>query len=278
MGTFQMPVRSYRVYPLPGQAYDDRNYGHVHKTVEFDTANTAVIAIDMWNLGGDGDPVIPGVEKYWEYNYMGGHGVAKRAGKIMVEEIVPVLEAARDAGVPVIHNEPRQVLARYPWAEPPEPAPVQADNDTLNWPPPEFRRELLAEYHSTVFGAGYREPWSKIQANYDFADCVKPDQRDHLFSQPQQIERFLAERKILNLVYVGFLLNFCLLMKPGGILQTRNRYRAIVLRDCTAASEAAWSTDENLITKAFIHWLEIGGALTANSKDFREALSQDQSD
>ena len=34
MGTFQLPVRSYRVYPLPGQAYDDRNYGHVHKTVE----------------------------------------------------------------------------------------------------------------------------------------------------------------------------------------------------------------------------------------------------
>ena len=92
---------------------------------------------------------------------MGGHGVAKRAGKIMEEEIVPVLEAAREAGVPVIHNEPRQILARYPWAEPPEPAPAQADNDTLDWPPPEFRKELLTEYHSTVFGAGYREPWSK---------------------------------------------------------------------------------------------------------------------
>ena len=50
MATFQLPVRSYRVYPLPGQAYDDRNYGHVHKTVELDTTNTAVIAIDMWNL------------------------------------------------------------------------------------------------------------------------------------------------------------------------------------------------------------------------------------
>ena len=92
MATFHMPVRSYRVYPLPGQAYDDRNYGHVHKTVELDTTNTAVIAIDMWNLGGDGEPVIPGVEKYWEYNYMGGHGVAKRAGTIMNDEIVPACQ------------------------------------------------------------------------------------------------------------------------------------------------------------------------------------------
>ena len=277
MVTFQLPVRSYRVYPLPGQAYDDRNYGHVHKTVELDSTNTAVIAIDMWNLGSDGEPIIPGVEKYWEYNYMGGHGVAKRAGKIMEEEIVPALEAAREAGVPVIHNEPRQILARYAWAEPPEDTP-KTSSSTPDWPPPDFRQQLLTEYHSTVFGEGYKEPWRAIQQNYDFADCVKPDPRDHLFSQPQQIERFLAERKILNLVYVGFLLNFCLLMKPGGILQTRNRYRAIVLRDCTAASETAWSTDENLITKAFIHWLEIGGALTATGKDLREALSQDQSD
>ncbi len=277
MAKFQLPVRSYRVYPLPGQEYNDHNYGHVHKTVELNADNTAVIAIDMWNLGSDGEPVIPGVEKYWEYNYMGGHGVAKRAGKIMVEGIVPVLEAAREAGVPIIHNEPRQVLARYPWAEPPEPIP-KTKSSTPAWPPAEFRKELLAEYHSTVFGPGYREPWSKVQANYDFADCVKPDPRDFLFSQPHQIERFLAERKILNLVYVGFLLNFCLLMKPGGILQTRNRYRAIVLRDCTAASETAWSTDENLITKAFIHWLEIGGTLTAKGNDLREALSQDQSD
>ncbi len=274
MGTFQLPVRSYRVYPLPGQAYDDRNYGHVHKTVELDTANTAVIAIDMWNLGGDGEPVIPGVEKYWEYNYMGGHGVAKRAGTIMEEGIVPVLEAAREAGVPVIHNEPPQILARYPGYDPPVPGPpTQTDSDTPDWPPLEFRQELLDDYYSTVFGPGYEEPWRAVRENYDFADCVKPDPRDHLFSQPQQIERFLAERKILNLIYVGFLLNFCLLMKPGGILQTRNRYRAIVLRDCTAASETAWSTDENLMTKAFIHWLEIGGALTATGEEFRAALS-----
>lgn len=272
MAAFHMPVRSYRVYPLPGQAYDDHNYGHVHKTVELDTANTAVIAIDMWNLGGDGEPVIPGVEKYWEYNYMGGHGVAKRAGKIKAEEIVPVLAAAREAGVPVIHNEPPQILARYPWHEPPEPAPPQADNETPDWPPPEFRAELLAEYYSTVFGPGYEKPWRAVRENYDFADCVKPDPRDFLFSQPHQIERFLKERKILNLVYVGFLLNFCLLMKPGGILQTRNRFRTIVLRDCTAASETAWSTDENLMTKAFIDWLEIGGALTATGEEFRAAL------
>lgn len=272
MATFHMPVRSYRVYPLPGQAYDDRNYGHVHKTVELDTSNTAVIAIDMWNLGGDGEPIIPGVEKYWEYNYMGGHGVAKRAGKIMQEEIVPVLAAARDAGVPVIHNEPPQILARYPGYEPPEPLKKPTD-DTPDWPPPEFRRELLAEYYGTVFGEGYAEPWQRIRDNYDFADCVKPDPRDFLFSQPQQIERFLKDRQILNLIYVGFLLNFCLLMKPGGILQTRNRFRAIVLRDCTAASETAWSTKENLMTKAFINWLEIGGALTATGEEFRAALS-----
>ena len=155
------------------------------------------------------------------------------------------------------------------------PAPPQAGDPYPDWPPPEFRKELLAEYHSTVFGAGYKEPWSKIQANYDFADCVKPDPRDHLFSQPQQIERFLAERKILNLVYVGFLLNFCLLMKPGGILQTRNRYRAIVLRDCTAASETAWSTDENLDNQGIYPLVGDWRCAHRHRKDLREALSQD---
>ena len=128
---------------------------------------------------------------------------------------MPALEAAREAGVRSSTTNRARSLRAIPGPSRLSPPPAQADNDTLDWPPPEFRKELLTEYHSTVFGAGYREPWSKIQANYDFADCVKPDPRDHLFSQPQQIERFLAERKILNLVYVGFLLNFCLLMKPG---------------------------------------------------------------
>jgi hypothetical protein len=52
----------------------------------------------------------------------------------------------------------------------------------------------------------------------------------------------------------------------------RGRYRTILLRGWTAASEVAWSIDESLMTRAFIHWLEVGGTLTATSGDLLQHL------
>src|SRR5262245_33611973 len=85
MGTLALPVRAYRLYPPRGRDYDDHQYGHVYDEVELTTADTAVIAIDLWNLGADGPPLVPKLGKYWEYNYLGGHGVARSAETIVAE-------------------------------------------------------------------------------------------------------------------------------------------------------------------------------------------------
>jgi nicotinamidase-related amidase len=122
-------------------------------------------------------------------------------------------------------------------------------------------------------GDGYEEAWRRVREVHDFGECVKPHPSDHIISQHHQIERLLKARGIVNLLYVGFLLNVCLLEKPGGILRTKMRYRTILLRDCTAASELAWSTDENVMTKAFVHWLELLGTSTALSDDLLQALA-----
>ena len=270
MPAITLPIRAYRVYPLAGQEYDDHNFGHVYENLTLDTEQTAIIAIDLWNLGGDGPPLDPKLGKYWEYNYMGGHGVAKRAGKIMRESIAPLFEAARAASIPIIHNEPECINNRYPWAMPPEPLPIEEQEPA--WPPAEFRAQIKDESYRRSFGAGYEEAWNTIHELIDVADCVKPDPQDYIIPQQHQIERFLAERKILNLLYVGFLLNFCLLEKPGGISNMQNRYRTILLRDCTVASETAWSTDEGLMTEAFIHRLEIGNVPSTTSVEFMHAL------
>jgi hypothetical protein len=185
MSTVSLPVRSYRVYPPPGQDYDDRRYGHVSDVVELTTANTALIAIDLWNLGADGPPLVPDLGKYWEYNYLGGHGVAKRAGQIVVQRIAPVLRAARAAGVAVIHSEPEVIAARYPEARRPERPSTGRKPEDPGWPPAEFRSQLAREHHSRTFGEGHEAAWRRIRQALDVAACVRPEPSDYIVTQSE---------------------------------------------------------------------------------------------
>jgi nicotinamidase-related amidase len=174
--------------------------------------------------------------------------------------------------VAIIHSEPEVIAARYPEARHPERRPGGREPEGPEWPLAAFRSRLAREYHARTFGEGYESAWKRLRPALDVAECVRPDPPDYIVTQQEQVEALLKQRGILNLLYVGFVLNFCLLEKPGGILRMRNRYRTILLRDCTAASEVAWSTEESLMTKAFIHWLEVGGTLTATSGDLLRLL------
>jgi len=141
--------------------------------------------------------------------------------------------------VAVIHSEPEVIAARYPEARHPERHPTGRKPEDPSWPPAAFRSQLAREHHSRTFGEGHEAAWRRIRQALDVAACVRPEPSDYIVTQSEQIEALLEQRRILNLLYVGFLLNICLLEKPGGVLRMRNRYRTILLRDCTAASEVA---------------------------------------
>ena len=90
---------------------------------------TALILVDLWNVHF--------IESWIE-----------RAARITTECVVPVIDAARQAGLTIVHAPSPSVAAQYPQLEqhkPPEPSVPSA------WPPSDFRsREAVSYTHLTL--------------------------------------------------------------------------------------------------------------------------------
>jgi nicotinamidase-related amidase len=149
----------------------------------------------------------------------------------------------------------------------PEPAPPA-------WPPEEFRKRK-GPY--AAFAKKEDIHHEEIVASYvpqsDIHPLVLP--RDGEFVVPWDgatLRRFLAERKILHLIYVGFATNWCIQFKEYGMRdQARQGYNCILLRDCTNATESADTLDGELLLRAAIREIESAVGWTAAGKDFIEA-------
>jgi len=275
---FRLPVRQYRCHPLPGQEYDEASFGHVHREIELDPAATALVTVDLWNMGFEPEPLVPELGREAEIGFIGlGARGAAEARRIIEQNIAPVLQVARQAGLTVIHCNSDRVVKRYPEClvevEDDVPAGCRRSHD---WPPPEVRQAVLDEYVRHTWGEGAEERWERMRAVCDFPAPVRPVPGDYCVYQQAAFDQVARERKITTLIYVGFLLAHCLMDKPGGLRSTAALwnspgYRAIVLRDCTLAQESAESIAGFKTTEAFIFWLEATTFPTATAEDFIRA-------
>lgn len=306
MPTFKLPVRHYRCHPLPGQEYDERNFGHVYRAQELDPAATALVTVDLWNMNYEPEPLVPELGREAEIGFIGlGRRACAEAKRVMDENIAPALQAARQAGLTVIHCNSERVLRRYPQclveapsAEGPlvggascpdcceceepsglEAPPTKSGEQPQAWPPLEIRQTVLDDYVRMTWGEGAEGRWEAMRAVADFPGPLKPVPGDLCVYQQAAFDQIMRERRITTLIYVGFLLAHCLLDKPGGLRSTAAvwnspGYRTILLRDCTVAQESAESIDGFETTKAFVFWLEASSIPTATAADLRRALGR----
>lgn len=240
----------------------ESNFHTDEVTIDLKPEQTGFVLVDMWDASDLPDEIKPG-----------GLSFCERAGRITREAIVPALQAAREAGLTVIHAPSANVSEHYrdscrvPDAPPAEAAP---DRD---WPPAEARQGWSQEMWGARYG-DYDDDQRKIMQ-----DCMRilpeaaPVESDWLIFSSADIHAVCRERGLLNLVYVGFATNMCLLFKPGALWEmSRAGYRCVVLRDCTTAVENADSIADLGQTSAFLDWFEMMAlAYTARSADFVEA-------
>ena len=287
---FTLPIRQYRCYALPGQEYDEANFGHVHREIELDPAATALVTVDLWNMGFEPEPLVPEVGREAEIGFIGlGARGAAEARRRIEDNVAPVLQAARQAGLTVIHCNSERVVKRYPeclveveervgprvLTRPCDEECAREDTraHAEPWPPPEVRQQVLDEYVRYTWGEGAQERWERMRAVCDFPGPVRPQPGDCCVHQQAAFDQICRERRITTLIYVGFLLAHCLMDKPGGLRSTAAiwnspGYRTIVLRDCTLAQESAASIAGFKTTEAFIFWLEASTIPTATVEDF----------
>lgn len=241
---------------------EEPNFRSAQKTLSLDPAQTAFVLVDMWDASDLPREIWPG-----------GVTFCERAAKITQQCIVPALDAARQAGMTIIHAPTVNVSERYPEhyrrtleLNAPEPpiAPVR------EWPPDAARQQWNREQWESRYADYSDKELRMLMDDTTIMSAVEPCKDDWLIGTSGQMHEICRREQITSLVYVGFATGMCLLFKPGAMWEmSRAGYRCICLRDCTTAVENADTYDELLITHAFIDWFEMMMvAYTALSDDF----------
>ena len=219
-------------------------------------AETALVLVDLWNVHF--------IESWIE-----------RAKEVTVTCVVPVIDAARQSGMTIIHAPCPSVAEKYPQLKqhkPPEPS------EPLMWPPPDFRGRLGA--YSVFRGPRSQPPgigihWDKLASELSMSPAIDVKDDDFVIATGQQLHELLEEKRILHLLYAGFATNWCVLGRDYGIRSmSRYGYNIILLRDATTGVEFP-DTYENLFTTEIaIREVEQQYGFSASNTDFFEAVER----
>jgi nicotinamidase-related amidase len=193
--------------------------GSIERVVRWEPARTAIIICDMW-------------DQNW------CRGATERAAA-MVPRMNRVLDAARNAGVTIIHA-PSETMAFYREAPgrrlvrsaPPVRPPVLIPK----WINPDTARESPYPIDDSDGGCDdtphctQGRPWTRQISTLSIKDG------DGISDDGEEIYSFLRQRGITNVVLMGVHLNFCVLGRSFGIRAQKLLGMNVVLaRDLTQA-------------------------------------------
>jgi nicotinamidase-related amidase len=255
----KLPGRWYRTIPMDQCRYE-------FEEIELDPARTAFVAMHCWNIGCEDGPAI-------DPNFCVGMGtyVALAEGdRIMREVMAPCIEAARKAGVLVVHLESELTAARFPQA--------QEDRDPADHPPgpphpgevvPGWRNQIAARSHGVEYWNN--PPYSCMTRS----SIVEPLPGEPVAFETLQLDRMLRRRGIENLIYSGFATDMCILRAPGGIEPMCSfSYRLFLMRDATVGVEFPDTFEQKIATNWAVRYFETHMGDTVLSEDFLKACGE----
>ncbi|MGC9316593.1 MAG: isochorismatase family protein [Armatimonadota bacterium] len=265
MPTMRLNVRRRRMMKVSDPNHE-ANFHTDQIAIELDALHTGFVLVDMWDCSDVPDEIKPG-----------GVSFCRRAAQITALRVAPALDAAREAGLTVIHAPTSYVAEKY--AHSCRGIEVAASDAQASpgreWPPPE-RREAWAQecWAARYSDYGPEENRARVEGTRILPQ-VEPIESDWLIASSEQMHAICRQERLLNLIYVGFATNMCLVFKPGALLEMSGAgYRCVVLRDCTTAVENADSHGDLAQTRAFVDWFEMQMlAYTTTSAQFIAACA-----
>ena len=247
---------------------EEKLFEHKEKIIQLDLKETAFVLVDVWDFSRVSQKI---------RSSCGYTSFFKRVEKVVSENIVPALKAARKVGMTIIHLPTEYAAIKYPQNKRLKKElnlpPKQISN---SWPPEDFTRKLSSELEENRYWKGIEEEDDKRRELTYIHTKVQPLENEYVIANSAEMNEVLKRQKILNLVYVGFATNMCVIDKPGAMREMGlKRYRTVLLRDCTTAFENQNTFDKKLMTKLWAEWIEMCTiGYTANSKDFIETLNK----
>ncbi|MDP2136769.1 MAG: hypothetical protein Q8J74_02845 [Candidatus Didemnitutus sp.] len=208
----RLPARLYQQFdadpglPVPAESYG----GWQSHAIDLSPAHTALVVMHAWDPNQPGQ--FPGWDRVVEYR--------PRARRILADVFPPLLAAVRRSPLPVFHvvGGGRDYFRHLPGHRRavalagPEPVPTPVSPD------PAFDRlQALRRAHSFP---GLRNA-AEVAAGFaqlDFAPTARPVGDEGIAENAHQLAALCRAHGVNHLVYIGFAINWCLLMSPGGMV------------------------------------------------------------
>ena len=249
MPTLNFPGRYYRAYP------PDDFQGHTEDDLELELSTTAILVVDVYGLGfsstDEGEP--------HEYPSMSLAASFENEKKIISENILPAIDAARLVSLPVIYlsnSAPRIAINQSQLAK------VARRSCNLDWA--EWGSEDTIDPREYHFGASTALKYSKLIEPQPVDYFIRKHAYSGFFET--RLDGLLRNLGIKTLICVGFALDLCL---GSTMIDAMNlNYQIVLLRDCTMALELPGEVEELLHTKRMILWAEIAIGYTTTSSEF----------
>lgn len=227
----KLPARLYQQFDadaalaVPAEGYG----GWRTLDVELAPAHTALVVMHAWDTGAPDE--FPGWRRAVEY--------IPRAERILAEVFPPLLTAVRASPLPVFHvvggrdyysHLPGHARARQLAGK--TPAPTRVSPDATHAALRRLREQ------SAVPGAHNQADAAAGFARLDFATTARPVGEEGIAEDGAQLAALCRAHDINHLVYVGFALNWCLLMSPGGMVDmARHGCLCSTIAEATTAVE-----------------------------------------
>ncbi len=246
-GNLQVPVRYWAMHSSRPEDMLETNVRYMTPNWEIDAGETALVLVDCWDSHA------------WKSHL-------ERSAEIITNRIAPLIDAARAAGITIVHAPAQLAAMKYPrwtrYAEADELEPPEPHYD--DWPPKDFhlRTGEYAQYELAP-----PTPVPVVPEAERIADAIIPTAADMVVATGAQLHRLLEDRRILHLLYCGFATNSCVILRDYGMIpMLRRGYNTILVRDCTSAIENSSTIAEKAMMKYAIMDIERSAASTTSNE------------
>jgi nicotinamidase-related amidase len=241
---------------------------HVDLGVEWVETNTNYGFVD-WGIPLSQAALV--LVDVWDRHYL--KDTDARAEAIIQQKYPPLLNAARQAGLRVIHAPDPIQAKKYPDLRPNVGIEDLEIKRPSEWPPAAFRLKT-EEYKS--FAQPF-EPREKERSDYVTPRTVhplaEPTGEDVVIATGEELHRYCQQQQILFLFFLGFNTNACILLRDYGTIEMSKRgYEVIIVRDCTTGMESCETHDQLSQTRGTILFLEMFGKYSILSEELIAGL------
>lgn len=215
-GILSFHPRYYRWHVDPGVEWLETNTRHATLDWTVPVSQTALVLVDVWQRHYIKEP-------------------EERAGVIITDKLLPLLNACRKEGLTIIHAPSLPVAKQHSnWVN----LLTEEDVPKQDWPPISFLNKN-GSYQS------YRRPVEPREAErqqlppLDFHPKVQPLAGEAVIGTGEELHRYCKQNGILFLLFAGFNTNACILDRDYGTLEMSKRgYEIVLVRDCTTGMES----------------------------------------